>query len=86
MPMVMARHFQEVVSRFETAMLRSLPHLGQKELRWRVELMFGGLSRVMWHRPDGLAAPLDEVDVLPRLVSFFGAAFRSPVLPKEEKS
>ncbi len=83
MPLILVKHFQPVVVRFHEAMRRSLPHLTEDELRWRLELMFGAMATVMWHRPSGMAPVMSGPEVLPRLLSFFGAAFRSPVTPKE---
>lgn len=85
MPMVLFKHFQEIVIRFRAAMLRALPHLTEEELRWRLELMFGALATVMWHRPTGLAGRRRGKESLPALVSLFGAAFRSPVIEEEKQ-
>jgi AcrR family transcriptional regulator len=83
MPAVLRKHFQLVVVRFRMAMLRSLPHLDDQELGWRLELMFGAMSMAMWHRPAALGE-VSGLKILPKLVGFFGAAFRSPVVMKEE--
>jgi AcrR family transcriptional regulator len=84
MPSILKRHFHPIVVRFRGLMLRALPHLDDQELGWRLEMMFGGLSIAMWHRPIALEAEMAGLKALPRVVSFFGAAFRSPVVAKEE--
>ncbi len=83
MPLILVKHFQPMVVRFHAAMLRSLPHLSDDELRWRQELMFGAMASTMWHRPPVMQPVMSGPEVLPRLLSFFGAAFRSPVTAKE---
>jgi len=44
---IIAKHFQPTVARFLKALRRSLPELSDAELHWRVQFMFGAMSRAV---------------------------------------
>jgi AcrR family transcriptional regulator len=90
MPVLVEKHFHEVIRRFFAAFEKALPHLSQDELRWRVHMMVGAMAHTMWHqptspqRPGTADAPECPELLVKRLVAFFGPAFRAPEVAVSE--
>ncbi len=87
MPAIIRRHFQPTVTRFHAAFRRSLPHLGDDELIWRVHFMTGALAHATCVRPIFPVSGYESEDFqtrMGRLVSFLSGAFSAPAFSKPE--
>ena len=88
MPHIIRKHFRDVMARFVTELRRTLPHLGEQELMWRVHFMMGAMSHTMCGSPEflqilGLSSGFD--DRMDRLKRFLSAGFRAPADSQEVK-
>lgn len=82
---ILLAQFARVASRFKAAFRRSLPHLPEEEVYWRMHFMVGAMAHTMAHasRITGLLSdtpcpPEDPESLLGRLVPFLVAGLRSP--------
>jgi AcrR family transcriptional regulator len=89
------QQFAEVAQRFDSAILRALPWLPQRELYWRTNFLFGALhhGQEIWlrfdqlPRPSGLApARLDREDFIQRIISFAVAGLSAPAVKTSKAS
>lgn len=88
MPQIAEKHFRESGLRLVAALSRSLPHLTQDELMWRVHFAFGAMAHTMTGQPimSVFAANGSDFSLrLRRLVKFLSAGFRAPAEGKEKK-
>jgi AcrR family transcriptional regulator len=91
MPRVAGKHFQPVVTRFLTALRRSLPDLPHQELLWRLHFMLGAMAHTLCHRhgpPVGTLGgpePAESGEALEELIAFVSAGLRAPALRKTRK-
>lgn len=75
---------REVIRRFARAFAGALPHLGHKELMWRVHFMVGSMAHTMagaqiLERVTGGLCSLDDRDgLVHHLVTFLSAAMAAP--------
>ena len=91
---VIAKHFEEIFRRFNTAFQRLLPHLPPEELYWRIHFVLGAMAFTMSHKlalryletyqregeqiGDTVFSP-DAGIVLARLIRFTAAGLRAEV-------
>lgn len=75
---------------FLRRLVAACPHLCREELSWRIICFWGALGYLLGH-PQRLAEETggrfdlrQTADVLPRMVSFFAAALRSPAVPVKD--
>jgi len=82
------RHFEPVVKRFDSALLRAMPQLTADEVFWRMHLLIGALHHSLLllgrNPPGGRQLPLDVDTYVKRFVAFAAAGFRA-VLPGESE-
>ena len=82
-PDTMLKLFQEVAGRFGEAAGRSLPHLNQIDLFWRLHFSVGTLLYALTHSDklvlfsQGKITSIDPEETLARLIEFTAAGFRS---------
>ena len=92
---IIAKHFQPTVGHFLKALRRSLPGLSDAELHWRLQFMFGAMSRAM-SGPGGLPTQGIQGDnpdfacLVRRLHAFLSAGLQAPAtqevnMPEEVK-
>ena len=85
---VLRTDFDEVVKRFDTALMRVMPELTAEDVFWRMHLLIGALhqSLLMMDRPlpDGRRLCLDADTYVRRFVAFAAAGFRADLPPKPE--
>ncbi len=76
--------FKELAQRFIPAFLRSLPHLDEEEVHWRIHFMVGSMAHTMAHASrvsqllERCCVPQDPEQLLARLVPFLVAGLESP--------
>ena len=80
----MRSHFEPVVKRFDTALMRAMPKLMHQEVFWRMHLLIGALHHsllLLDREPPPGVVPLrqDAAAYTRRFVAFGAAAFRAPV-------
>ncbi len=81
MPSIIQRHFQPSVSRFIAALRRSLPHLLEEELYWRIHFMTGAIAHATCGKAVFPFGALDSADFrtrMGRLTAFVAGGFRAP--------
>lgn len=83
LPGIIAKHFQPTVAHFLKALRRSLPELPEAELYWRLQFMFGAMSRAVTG-PEGFPAQGIQGDspdfayIIRRLQVFLSAGLEAP--------
>ncbi|MBT3342911.1 MAG: TetR/AcrR family transcriptional regulator [Gemmatimonadetes bacterium] len=83
------RHFDEVRERFPAALKRSLPHLDEVEVMWRIHFLLGamfhtaGTGHLLSQLTGGLCDPADSETALRHLVDFTCAGLRAAPSRKE---
>jgi len=77
--------FEEVIRRFSSAMVRTVPDVPRKELFWRMHFLFGGMLNTLVNHKDlalfseGLCVLDDHREFLQRLIAFGAAGLRGPI-------
>ena len=85
LPSLVATHFSTMLTRFGSALTRSLPELPLDELVWRTHFALGAIAQALrgmkdWETFRGVGVDRTDSDlVVKRLVAFLAAAFRAPV-------
>lgn len=75
---------KDVIQRFSRAFARALPHLGHRELMWRVHFVVGSMAHTMAgaHMLERITAGLCSLDdregLVDHLVAFLSAGMRAP--------
>jgi AcrR family transcriptional regulator len=81
LPEIIGKNFAELIAHFQNALRAALPHLGDRELLWRIHFAIGAMAHAL-AGADRL--PLvhvwsgDRRGVLERLITFLSAGFRAP--------
>jgi AcrR family transcriptional regulator len=81
MPIVLARHFQQVATRLAAALRRAVPNLPEEEFAWRMHFMSGAMAHTMCGArlfPSLGGAGSDFRTRIGLLVTFLSAGFRAP--------
>ena len=85
---IVAKHFQEVTRRTQSALRRALPQLPEEELLWRIHFMIGAMAHTMCGPPDFTQRGADLGDFrsrIGRLVSFLSGGFQAPIRESREE-
>lgn len=83
LPAIIAKHFQPTVAHFLKALRRSLPDLPESQLYWRLQFMFGAMSRAVTG-PGGFPTQgiqgdtTDFACIIRRLQVFLSAGLKAP--------
>ena len=88
----MSREFDEIIKRFDAAILRAVPGLVKEELFWRMSFLFGALHHGLehWARFESMPIPpgLDPAHLRPdiegfiqRFITFAAAGMRAAAAP-----
>jgi AcrR family transcriptional regulator len=85
LPAVIEKHFQPTLAKFVHAMQMSLPALSTGELFWRMQFMFGAMSKAVcgWDVFPGIEEGEEHADfglVMRRLMGFLCAGLQAPAV------
>jgi AcrR family transcriptional regulator len=81
-PLIRA-HFDQLLQRFKAAFMRTLPHLSEEELFWRLKFIFGALHHSLLTcgklncMPAKLRKHLNAEELIQRLISFSAKGLRA---------
>jgi AcrR family transcriptional regulator len=86
MPQIAMRNFQPIISRFLSALRRTLPDMPAKELAWRIHFTLGAMAHTLTAQPgiDPDAAKETSLMIVKRLVSFINGGFCAPAILEKE--
>jgi len=92
-PSIMQKHFRSTISRFVRALRLALPDVSQEEFFWRLQFMFGAMSRAVSDPVDFVPGMLKDErhefsSVIRRLMVFLAAGFQAPAsmeMPQEQE-
>ncbi|MGH8631077.1 MAG: hypothetical protein ACREU7_09970 [Burkholderiales bacterium] len=89
---ILPAHYRDVIVRFKEAFTRTLPHVPEQELAWRMHFMFGAMSYTLAGN-DALqligTCKLDGADspeaIIRRLIPFLAAGLQAPLPQPDTK-